>query len=88
MQLILLMMSTKLLETCRELKKTHRKQLCDKLVVYQESQKCVFTSSSERNPGPEHVYDGETSLSVHSGRRPTSEGLLNQKQGRDESHRA
>ena len=36
-QLILLMMGTRLLETCRKLKEIHRKELCVKLVIYQES---------------------------------------------------
>jgi len=30
------MMSTELLETCRELKQIHRKELCVKLVIYRE----------------------------------------------------
>jgi hypothetical protein len=38
-QMILLMMSTRLLETCRELKYIHRKELCIKLVIYQGSER-------------------------------------------------
>ena len=55
MQLILLMMSTGLLETCRELKQIHRNQLCIKLVIYQDPFVVVRRVLIERNTKPESL---------------------------------
>ena len=47
-RLILLIMSTGLLETCRELKYIYRKELCLKLAIYQETTFLFGAGSTER----------------------------------------